>query len=176
MPPDNPRDDRIDRLEAEWHESWKDLNTDGFGVVGRILLIGHHLDTDGTKVLREFDLQTGEFDVLATLRRAGKPYALSMGELCRDVILSSGGMTHRVDRLLERGLVSRAQDPRDRRAVLVSLTDTGLELVESALLRKVERATALTSVFSEKEAATLKALLRRLLLEFEDINGGKPTR
>lgn len=171
MPPEYPKYDRIDRVEAEWHESWEDLNTEGFGVIGRILLIGRHLESDGTEVLRELGLQTGEFDVLATLRRTGAPYALSMGELCRDVILTSGGMTHRVDRLVGRDLVTRTQDPRDRRAVLVSLTDSGLTLVERALLQKVDRARALTAVFDAKESETLKRLLRKLLLQFEDADG-----
>lgn len=167
MPQSPQQTDCVDALIQEWRDSWPDLPTDAFGVIGRILLLSHHLKADRGLQLREFDLQTGEFDVLATLRRAGAPYALSMSKLCRDVMLTSGGMTHRVDRLVDRGLVTREHDSRDRRTVLVSLTDEGRALVESALPRKTAHAEAITAALSREEAEILKGLLRRLLRQLE---------
>jgi len=161
------RNDRVDRAIEQWRETWPELETDAFGVVGRIMLISRHLEARGTDTLRDFDLPTGEFDVLATLRRKGAPYALSMSELCRDVILTSGGMTHRIDRLVKRGLVTRAHDPDDRRSVIVTLTERGRGIVECALLDKVHTAVEQLGPLSGEESRLLQDLLRRLLLHLE---------
>src|SRR3954469_7317097 len=50
-------------------------------------------------------LQPGEFDVLATIRRSGEPYMLSPTQLYGAAMISSGGMTNRIDRLENAGLV-----------------------------------------------------------------------
>lgn len=168
MTRDSSNEDRVDHAIGQWQQTWPELATDAIGVVARILLLGRHLETHGAEALRRFDLQTGEFDVLATLRRAGEPYALTMGELCQDVMLTSGGMTHRVDRLVERQLVTREHDPADRRSVLVRLTEQGRVLTEEALLSKIEQADDIVSALSASECDTLRGLLRRLLLQFED--------
>src|SRR5690554_2058225 len=78
---------------------------------------------------KEHGLQAGEFDVLATLRRAGSPYALTPTQLFETLMVSSGGMTNRLDRLEKAGLIVRAPNPEDRRGTLVSLTEPGLALM-----------------------------------------------
>lgn len=159
--------DRVDLAIEQWRDTWPELDMDAFGVVGRVMLISRHLEARGNDTLREFDLPTGEFDVLATLRRKGAPYALSMSELCRDVILSSGGMTHRIDRLVKRGLVTRAQDPEDRRSVIVTLTERGRGVVECALLEKARTAAEQLAPLNSDDTSALQDLLRRLLLHLE---------
>jgi DNA-binding MarR family transcriptional regulator len=67
------------------------------------------------------------------LRRAGEPYELNPTQLMHATLLSSGGMTKRVDRLLEAGLVRRRPDPKDRRGTLVRLTRRGKAVVDRAV-------------------------------------------
>ena len=60
-----------------------------------------------------FDLSYAEFDILATLRRAGAPYQRRAGELADHTMVTSGGLTKRVDRLIARGLVERRPEASD---------------------------------------------------------------
>src|SRR5690349_2401527 len=78
-------------------------------------------------------LNAGEFDVLAALRREGDPFVLTPSALARTLMLSPAGMTNRLDRLVERGLVDRRADPDDRRSVLVALTPEGRRVVDAAV-------------------------------------------
>ncbi len=82
-------------------------------------------------------LQAGEFDVLATLRRAGAPHALTPTVLYESAMISSGGMTARIDRLENAGLTERRRHPTDRRGVLVALTPKGLALIDGMLAAHV---------------------------------------
>src|ERR1700722_14975465 len=70
------------------------------------------------------DLSMKEYDVLYTLSKCPDPIRLS--ELTRHVLLSQPALSRMVDRLAERGLVSRSTDPRDGRGVRLALTGEGL--------------------------------------------------
>ena len=111
----------------------------------------------------EYGLQPGEFDVLATLRRSGAPYALTPTALYEAAMLSSGGMTNRIDRLEAAGLIERQKHPTDRRGVLVALTPKGLALIDKLVLLHVENERAMLSPLSADEQRQLDALLAKLL-------------
>ena len=111
----------------------------------------------------EHGLQPGEFDVLATLRRSGAPYALTPTALYEAAMLSSGGMTNRIDRLEAAGLIERQKHPTDRRGVLVALTPKGLALIDKLVLLHVENERAMLSPLSADEQRQLDALLAKLL-------------
>jgi DNA-binding MarR family transcriptional regulator len=83
--------------------------------------------------LPAFGLTAAEFDVLATLRRSGKPYRLKPNELSRALLLSTGGTSNVVNHLVSEGLVEREPDPDDGRSTLISLTPKGAKLVEDTL-------------------------------------------
>jgi DNA-binding MarR family transcriptional regulator len=108
-------------------------------------------------------LQAGEFDVLATLRRSGAPFTLSPTQLYEAAMISSGGMTDRLDRLERAGLVIRRPDPKDRRGKLIVLTDPGKRLIDEALSRHVANEERLLLSLSEGEQETLSALLKKLI-------------
>jgi DNA-binding MarR family transcriptional regulator len=108
-------------------------------------------------------LQAGEFDVLATLRRSGAPFTLSPTQLYEAAMISSGGMTDRLDRLERAGLVVRRPDPKDRRGKLIVLTDPGKRLIDEALSRHVANEERLLLSLSEGEQETLSALLKKLI-------------
>jgi DNA-binding MarR family transcriptional regulator len=159
--------DEVDRLVEAWARERGDLDLRPMEVLSRVTRLGHHLDRARRQAFAEHDLEPWEFDVLAALRRAGAPYELSPGRLLRETLVTSGTMTNRVDRLAARGLVERLPDPRDRRGVLVRLTDTGRTTVDGALSGLLDRERALLAALAPADQQRLAALLRTLVLPFE---------
>src|SRR5437867_3168825 len=117
--------DHVDRIVEQWHTERPDLDVAPLELIGRLLRVAHLLDVKLGGELAEFELQPGWFDLLAALRRSGPPYELNPGELMETTMLSSGGMTKRLDRLVEAGLVERRPDPSDRRGTRVRVTRRG---------------------------------------------------
>jgi DNA-binding MarR family transcriptional regulator len=135
--------------------------------IGRILRLARHLERELTRVYRAKGLDIGLFDVLATLRRIGPPYRLTPGELDDWCLVTSGGMTARLQRLEEAGLVARRQDTNDGRVVRVELTPAGLELVDELVVGLLEREEELLASLTRQERTRMAALLRQLLAHFE---------
>src|SRR4030095_755422 len=108
--------DDVDRIVAQWAQERPDLGTEAMAVFGRIYRIARNVGDRQEHVYAQFGINRGEVDVLPTLRRSGEPYQLSPKALCAYMMLTSGGMTGRLDRLQRAGLVSRTPDPEDRRA------------------------------------------------------------
>jgi DNA-binding MarR family transcriptional regulator len=125
--------DEVDRLVAAWHQERPDLDVRPMQVLSRVTRLARHLDVARRQAFAAHRLETWEFDVLSALRRAGSPYELSPGRLIRETMVTSGTMTNRVDRLVDKGLVDRSADPTDRRGVLVRLTPEGRARVDAAL-------------------------------------------
>ena len=114
-------------------------------------------------LLAEAGLNLGEFDVLTPLRRAGEPYVLSPTQLYEAALISSGGMTDRLDRLERAGLVERRPDPKDRRGRQIALTAEGKRVIDDMIGRMVAMETEMLSVLTEPEQQRLNALLKKLL-------------
>src|SRR5579872_4641823 len=125
--------DEVDDLVAAWREQRPDLEVGPLQVLSRVSRLARHLDLARRAAFAAHGLETWEFDVLSALRRKGPPYQLTPGALLRATLVTSGTMTNRVDRLAEAGLVRREPDPRDRRGVLVTLTDAGRDRADAAL-------------------------------------------
>ncbi|HYH81329.1 MAG TPA: MarR family transcriptional regulator [Longimicrobium sp.] len=159
--------DRVDLILEQWRRERPDLDTSTMGVIGRIYRVSTLLGQSHTEVFARFGLDRGEFDVLATLRRSGAPFRLSPTQLFRSLMMSSGGMTNRLDRLERAGLARRVPDPRDRRSVQVELTDHGLKTVDEAVAAHVENQHRLLASMPAADRDAVAALLRRLLLALE---------
>ena len=114
-------------------------------------------------LLAEAGLNVGEFDVLTPLRRAGQPYVLSPTQLYEAALISSGGMTDRLDRLERAGLVERRPDPKDRRGRQIALTAEGKRVIDDMIGRMVAMETQMLSVLTEVEQQRLNGLLKKLL-------------
>lgn len=160
-------EDEVDRLVAAWARERPDLDVRPLEVLSRVTRLARHLDRARRTAFAAHDLETWEFDVLAALRRTGRPYALSPGQLLAQTMVTSGTMTNRVDRLETRGLVQRLPDPADRRGVRVRLTARGKERVDAALADLLERERGLLHGLSRPDQEVLSGLLRRLVLPFE---------
>jgi DNA-binding MarR family transcriptional regulator len=163
--------DHVDELLAQWRRERPDLNVAPLGLFGRLFRLVQLADAALGQELRRHGLQHGWFDVLAALRRAGAPYELNPTELIRATLLSSGGLTKRVDRLEEAGLVARRPDPKDRRGTLVRLTRRGKRIVDRALEAHLANEERLLSSLSAADRHSLDDLLRKLLVSLEQ---GRP--
>jgi DNA-binding MarR family transcriptional regulator len=159
--------DVVDGLVEAWQRERPDLDLAPMEVLSRVSRLAHHLDRARRASFTDQGLESWEFDVLAALRRAGAPYELSPGRLIRETLVTSGTMTNRVDRLVARGLVERLPDPRDRRGVLVRLTDSGRTTVDAALATLLAREQQLLAALGPTDQQRLAALLRRLVAPFE---------
>ena len=157
----------MDRLVAAWRRERPDLDVEPLAVLGRVSRLARHLDRAREAAFAARGLAGYEFDVLAALRRAGPPYQLPPKALLVETMVASGTMTHRLDRLEDRGLVRRRPDPRDRRVVLVRLTARGRERVDAALTDLLERERVLLAGVGRADRRTLAALLRTVLAPFD---------
>jgi DNA-binding MarR family transcriptional regulator len=156
--------DEVDELVEAWHRERADLDLAPVEVFSRVGRLARLLDKARRDAFSAHAIETWEFDVLAALRRAGKPYQLTPGALLRQTLVTSGTMTNRVDRLAHRGFVERSPDPRDRRGVLVSLTSAGKRTVDGAFESLLASERALLSHLAEDDHAQLAALLKRLMV------------
>ena len=125
-------------------------------------------DNVAVELIHELDPLADEGrEYAALLRRSGKPYQLSPGQLVHETLVTSGTMTNRVDRLVTRGLVERLPDPGDRRGVQVRLTTAGRKAVDGALDALLAHEYDLLAGLSPAEATSLANALRVLSLPFD---------
>jgi DNA-binding MarR family transcriptional regulator len=160
--------DRIDHILAQWKRERPDLDTQPMGIVGRIQRAASALRPLLDQMHEESGLQGDSFDVLASLRRSGPPYQLTPTELYREMMLTSGAMTNRIDKLEAAGLVARRPDPNDRRGTLVRLTSKGKALIDTATTKHVANERRLMSALTIREQQQLTDLLRKLLVNLGD--------
>jgi DNA-binding MarR family transcriptional regulator len=161
------RRDHLDDILAQWRRERPDLNVASLGLMGRLFRTVHLADAALGDGLAEYGLQSGWFDLIAALRRAGAPYELNPTQLMRATMISSGGMTKRLDRLAEAGLVERRPDPDDRRGTLVRLTPRGVATIDDAVEVHVANEDRALRSLNASERRTLDGLLRKLLDDFE---------
>jgi DNA-binding MarR family transcriptional regulator len=160
-------DDTTDRLLTGWQQARPDLEVGALQVTARLGRIGPHLARRQEAVFNRFGLNRGEVGALSALRIAGPPYQLSPTRIGKGLMLSSAGVTSRIDRLERRGFVRRLDDPNDRRGVIVELTDEGLAVVDAAVAANTMSDRQLLERLEPQELETLEELLRKLLAGLE---------
>lgn len=159
---------RVKQAIGQWQQEMPDLDLLPMEVVGYLKTTQQLTQERLRDFFKEYGLQAGEFDVLATLRRSGPPYRLGPTQLFETLMISSGGMTSRLDRLEKAGLIMRSPNPEDRRGTLVSLTEEGLALTERMIPRHVENEARMLAALSREEQQALSELLGKLLEGLSD--------
>jgi DNA-binding MarR family transcriptional regulator len=162
--------DAVDGHIEQWRTERPDLPDAGLAamaVIGRLGRLTRLLGPAVESVFARHGLTTGEFDVLATLRRSGEPFTLTPGVLARDLMHSPAATTNRLDRLEAAGLVGRALDPGNRRSMLVTLTARGREVIDAAVVEHVANEQRLLAALDADQAAALDRALRTLLADLE---------
>ncbi|MET9319005.1 MarR family transcriptional regulator [Streptomyces sp. NPDC003038] len=162
-PPNDASADAVDAITAQWHAVRPDLDTAPMAVFGRIYRITKSMGDAMEQAYARFGISRGEFDVIATLRRSGDPYTLSPRQLSATLMLTTGGMTGRLDKLEKAGLLRRTPDPHDRRGLQVTLTDRGLALIDEAVTVGLEVQRAALTGLTHEEVGVLTGLLRKLM-------------
>lgn len=163
-----PRDDEVDRIVTAWARERPDLDVTPLHVLSRVSRLARHLDLARRTAFGQHDLESWEFDVLSALRREGAPYELTPTQLVRQTLVTSGTMTNRISRLVDRGLVSRTTSEADHRSVLVRLTPTGQEVVDAALADLVADERTILQGLAPAQQAELASLLKGLLAPFDE--------
>jgi DNA-binding MarR family transcriptional regulator len=159
--------DHVDGIVAQWAKERPDLDAAPIGTFGRLLRASALTDQALAEGVAGYGLRPGWFDLLAALRRSGRPYELNPTRLMEATLLTSGGITKRLDRLEEEGLVERRNDPSDRRGTLVRLTSKGKRLIDDAIGVHAANEDRLLANLSRSERATLDELLRGVLARLE---------
>lgn len=160
MPPDG-----VDRIVEQWAQERPELDTEAMAVFGRVFRLSAAVGEVMEATYQRLGLSRADFDVLATLRRAGGRFQLSPGALSASLMLTTGGMTGRLDRLERAGLITRTPAPTDRRSLLVTLTDEGRRRVDEAVAEGLAAQQRLLAGTSDKDRRRLDALLRDLLAD-----------
>ncbi|MFI1917230.1 MarR family winged helix-turn-helix transcriptional regulator [Nocardia sp. NPDC020380] len=162
------RQDRVDELLAQWHRERPDLPTQAMGIFGRFGRLLTLMEVQISAPFVRHGLQSGEFDVLATLRRSGQPFELKPSELAEELMISRPAMTGRLDRLESAGLVRRISDSTDRRSLRVQLTPSGRGLMEELIAEHADNEERLLEVLSSTHRDELDQILRILLASVEE--------
>jgi len=164
------RRDYLDEVVEDWQRERPELDTSGLAVFGRIFAIWYHMEGRIDRLLKQFGVPLWGFDVLFALRRAGKPFTLSPTQLMKACFLTSGAMTHRLDRLEQQKYIERHHSKDDRRSVDIVLTPAGRDLVEKALPVRLEHGLEMLSQLSATESQQLTKLLRKVLSHLEELD------
>jgi DNA-binding MarR family transcriptional regulator len=162
VPEDDLLEDKIGALTEQWRAERPDLDLDVMRLAARLMRAGQILESGVGEMAKEYGVNRGEGDVLFTLRRAGPPYRLSPSRLSHSLLVATGTMTNRLDRLEEKGLIERTPNPADRRSFDVALTDRGRKLTEEAVGRHVANEARMLAPLTKADRAELERLLRKL--------------
>jgi DNA-binding MarR family transcriptional regulator len=159
--------DRIDIVVEQWGTRRPDVDLRSLGVLGRLYRLSRHVERSIDQKLGRFGIDGADLEILEALERSGSDGRLSPTELSDAVMMTSGGMTGRLDRLRRAGLVQRQPDPVDRRGVYVVLTPKGRETVRRVLPLHAEAARECLQSLRPEKVTLLEELLRSMLLGFE---------
>ena len=162
-----PGSDPVEAIVAGWRASLPSLDASPMLVIGRLMRIAERCDVLLRPPFAAAGLAAGDFDVLAALRRTDPPHALTPGELAGAVLVTSGAVTKRVDRLERAGLVLRTRSDRDGRGRVVTLTDSGRTLTDRLIRVHMDNERALLATLDAEEREVLGRLLGRLLVAVE---------
>ncbi len=159
--------DQVDAIVEQWRRERPDLYVGGMEVIGRISRLERALRPRLREGFARHGLEDWEFDVLATLRRSGPPHRLTAGGLLGSMMITSGTLTNRIDRLESRGLIARQRDPDDGRVVWVALTADGFALVDAAVTEHAANELELLTALPAPKRRQLVDLLRELSRSLE---------
>ncbi|ACJ27441.1 Regulatory protein, MarR [Shewanella piezotolerans WP3] len=159
--------DDIDKVAAQWNKEKPQLETLPMEIFGRMMRLQKYLEAEIAACHKQYGLTLGEFDVLATLRRSGEPFNLTPSALLSSMMLTSGAMTNRLDRLQAKGLIERVHSTEDRRSVSVGLTDKGFAIIDEAIEEHVRVQHKLVEGLSDTDKPELSGLLKIWLSSFE---------
>ncbi|MCF8587609.1 MarR family winged helix-turn-helix transcriptional regulator [Gordonia liuliyuniae] len=160
--------DGVDDAVRQWRSERPGLDVSALEVFGRLHRAYLQYQSSLSNLFAEYDLNMASFDVLAALRRSGAPYRMTSGQLAKTTLVTTGGVTLRVDRLEKAGFVERKRDPEDRRVVYACLTTSGMRLIDEAAEAHFANEQRLLAGLPPDEQSQLADLLRKLSASMSD--------
>lgn len=151
------------RAEQQWLTIFPQLPVADAALIGLLIGVGANADRIGVKQLKPFALQQTEHDVLACARRQAPPYQVTPSQLLEEVRITSGALTTCLNRLIDKGLLTRVSSQQDLRSKPVQLTSKGCQLIETLTQARFQMAGQLMAALGADE----KAQLQQLLLKFQ---------
>ncbi|CUJ56831.1 MarR family winged helix-turn-helix transcriptional regulator [Achromobacter dolens] len=165
--------DLVDLVLSQWEQECPNLDISPMSVLSRVFRFHAFAARDVGQAFKRHHLHQGEFDVLATLYRTGAPYAMNPQKLVAALLLTSGAMTNRLDRLEQAGLLARTPNPDDRRGVIVALTAEGLRVIKQVLKDYLRELESLLAPLNATERRQMAGLLKKLLIPHDrETSGG----
>jgi len=161
------REDRIERVLADWGRVWPELPVEPVAIVARLQRVRAHMERELEALFARYGLSLPTFEALAAIRRRDLPYELTQRDLARELGLTAGTISVRIDRLAELRLARRKRDPTDTRGVLVALTTRGRRVCEQLFPEHLANEERLLAPLSVAQRRAFAELLRKLLLEYE---------
>jgi len=161
--------DHVEKILEQWRQERPDLDVAPMGIIGRIKRLHDRLSDELNVVFSSHGLNAASFDVLATLRRAGRPYALSPSALISWTMVTSGTMTNRLNRLESKGLIERRPNPKDGRGFVIALSKKGVELIDQVIGEHVKNQHRIMSGIDIKSRDQLNTILAAWLIELEEV-------
>ncbi|WP_394126758.1 MarR family winged helix-turn-helix transcriptional regulator [Vibrio hepatarius] len=159
--------DAIERVVEQWAKEKPELDTEPMAIMGRLMRIAKYMETEVAQLHKRYDLKLGEFDVLATLRRSGEPFCLTPSELIDSMMLTSGAMTNRLDKLEKKQLIVREHSKEDRRSVTVQLTQDGFILIDKIIEEHAAVQAKLVKGMNTNQKKQINTLLKGWLTQYE---------
>lgn len=162
------QEDRLDRLSREWANNRRDMDITPWQVWGRITRINDIFLGRLCKLLNQHNLNYTELQTLGALIVGGPPYEAKPNAISRHNLLTSGGMTNVLTRMEKKGLISRRKDSNDRRGVIVSVTEQGLDTFEAVIVKENQIEHRLLEGIADSERETVAKILRQILLNIDE--------
>lgn len=160
--------DLVSTIVEQWRTERPDLDASPIAVIGRLSRVSRFVTDDLVEVYRRFGLSEGEFDIVATLRRSGAPFALAPSALSTATMVTKGAISKRLDALESRGLVARSTAEHDGRGRVVQLTDAGVALVDEAIGAHLDNERRILDVLPREDRAALERILARWAAHYEE--------
>jgi DNA-binding MarR family transcriptional regulator len=164
-PLDAPSDYPVEEIAAAWERERPGTPVDSIGVVTPLWRLAKLFADDRRRLLAEVGVDPATLDLLSVLRRAGAPYELTTRDIARRTLVTAGAISQRVARAEAAGLASRRPRRDGSRAVVVSLTAAGHDLVEETVDAVLSRESELLGSLSPRQRAALGRQLQCLLAD-----------
>jgi DNA-binding MarR family transcriptional regulator len=174
--PDDGARDSVDRLLESWSHAAPELDLSPVAIVARLGRLRRIIEAELEATFAEHGLNGPDFSALVTLRRLERPGGVPQTQLMRELNLTSGTISGRVERLCARGLARRSPDTTDRRNSLITLTPEGRRLFEQVAPAHAATEDRLLAALNPDQREQLVGLLRQLLVSFEGttVDGATP--
>jgi DNA-binding MarR family transcriptional regulator len=157
------QNEHIDALVAQWGAQRPDVDLEAMALLARLVRAAELANAPTEELAAGYGVNRGDGDVLFALRRSGTPFRLSPTKLARALLMTTGTMTGRLDRLEKRGLVARVPSTQDRRSLDVVLTDEGRRLVDEAVTTHTAAQQATVAALSARDRTDLDRVTRKLI-------------